>query len=225
MSTVVISLTALAYVVPWYLNYTPPPPLPHHGHLLDSKTKKPLLRREALDAFERMRVHIKTGCLSDSPAVSLYFEKGNDQLTGVTLYRCARGTNDLEGFHKHMRSLIEWCVGAGLGSDLLLKFIYRWNLDRNISNRVLNGSIGDFYDQPIIEAIQVRWVCVRTQLRVCRGISVKLFVVLRVTFVFPPLGDRHYPRLSICLCFFSTSALLTMLPRCFYFEPHPFCRK
>ena len=175
MPTVVISLTALAYVIPWYLNYTPSPPSPHYpspiaqhrfipasdellerfnlvvsvyGHLLDSKTKKPLLRREALDAVERMRVHIKTGCISDSPAVSLYFEKGKDQLTGVTLYRCARGTNDLEGFHEHMRSLIEWCVGAGLGSGLLLKLIYRWNLDRCISNRVLNGSIGGFYNQP-----------------------------------------------------------------------------
>ncbi|CAN0253311.1 unnamed protein product [Ascophyllum nodosum] len=125
-----------------------------YGHLLDSKTKKPLLRREALNAVERLRVHIKTGCISNSAAISLYFEKGKDHLTGVTLYRCARGTNDLKGFHKHMRSLVEWCVGAGLGSDLLLELIYRWNLDRSISNRGLDGSIGSFYDQSVIEAIQ-----------------------------------------------------------------------
>ena len=85
------------------------------------------------------------------PGNFAHFEKGKDQLTGVTLYRCARGTNDLEGFHKHMRSLIEWCVGAGLGSDLLPELIYRWNLDRGISNRGLDGSIGGFYYQPIIE--------------------------------------------------------------------------
>ena len=169
-----------------------------YGHLLDSKTKKPLLRREALDAVQRLRVHIKTGCISDSPAISLYFEKGKDQLTGVTLYRCARGTNDLEGFHNHMRSLVEWCVGAGVGSDLLLELIYRWNLDRSISNRGLDGSIGDFYDQPIIEAIQVRWACVRTRLRVYRGISVKLLLALRVSFVFSPLGNRYHPRVSTC---------------------------
>ena len=133
MPTVGISLTALAYVSTWYVDYTPPSTLaPSHYtqhrfispsdemlerfnlvvsvycHLLDSETKQPLLRRKkALDAVERLRVHIKTGCTSDSPANSLYFEKGKDQLTGVTLYRCARGTNDLEGFHKHMRSLIE----------------------------------------------------------------------------------------------------------------------
>ena len=47
----------------------------------------------------------------------------------------------------------------------------------------------------------MRWVCVRTQLRVCRGISVKLLLVLRVKFVFPPLGNWHYARLSTCLCF------------------------
>ena len=132
------------------------------------------------------------------PGNSLYFEKGKDQLTGVTLYRCARGTNDLEGFHKHMRSLVEWCVGAGLGSDRLLELIYRWNLDRNISNRGLDGSIGGFYDQPIIEAIQVRWAYVRTQLRVYRGISVKLLLALRVSFVFSPLGDRYHPLVSTC---------------------------
>ena len=177
-----------------------------YGHLLDSKTKKPLLRREALDAVERLRVHIKTGCISNSPAVLLYFEKGKDQLTGVTLYRCARGTNDLEGFHKHMRSLIEWCVGAGLGSDLLLELIYRWNLDRGISNRGLDGFIGGFYVQPIIEAIQVRWACVQTQLRAYRGISVKLLLALRVSFVFSALGNRYHPRVSTC--FFPAGDLL-----------------
>ena len=132
------------------------------------------------------------------PGNSLYFEKGKDQLTGVTLYRCARGTNHLEGFHKHMRSLVEWCVGEGLGSDLLLELIYSWNLDRSISTRGLDSSIGGFYDQPIIEAIQVRWACVRTQLRVYRGISVKLLLALRVSFVFSPLGDRYHPRVSTC---------------------------
>ena len=132
------------------------------------------------------------------PGNSLYFEKGKDQLMVVTLYRCARVTNDLEGFHKHMRSLVEWCVGEGLGSDLLLELIYRWNLDRSISNRGLDGSIGGFYDQPIIEAVQVRWACVRTQLRVYRGISVKLLLALRVSFVFSPLGDRYHPRVSTC---------------------------
>ena len=253
MPTVVISLTSLAYVSTWYLNYTPPPSSPHYtppitqhrfippsdellerfnlvvsvyGHLLDSKTKKRLLRREALDAVERLRVHIKTGCISDSPAISLYFVKGKDKLTGVTLYRCARGTNDLEGFHKHMLcSLIEWCVGAGLGSNLLLELIYRWNLDRSISNRGLDGSIGGFCDQLIIKVLQVRWACVRTKLRVCRGISAKLLLALRLAFVFSPLGNRHPPRLSTCLHFFPAGDLLTILPHCFRFEPHPFCRK
>ena len=86
----------------------------------------------------------------------LYVEKSKDQPTGVALYRCARGTNDLEGFHKHMRSLIERCVGAGLGSDLLLELNYRWNLDRSISNRGLDRSSSGFYDQLIIEVMQVR---------------------------------------------------------------------
>ena len=141
---------------------------------------------------------------------------------GCSALRCARGANDFEGFHKHMRSLIEWCVGAGLGSDLLLKLIYHWNLDRSISNRGLNGSIGGFYDQSIIEAIQVRWVCVRTQLRVCRGISMKPLLVLRVKFVFPPLGDRYYPRPSNSLCFFPSRCFINNVTSLFLSRTPPF---
>lgn len=81
-----------------------------YGHLLDAKTKQPLLRAEAWEAAKRLRVHIKAGCLSDPPGVALYFEAGKDSATGCSLFRCVRGTNDLEGYHLHMRLLVAWCI-------------------------------------------------------------------------------------------------------------------
>ena len=79
-----------------------------YGHLLDAKSKQPLLRAEAWEAAKRLRVHIKAGCLSDPPGVALYFEAGKDSATGCSLFRCVRGTIDLEGYHLHMRLLVAW---------------------------------------------------------------------------------------------------------------------
>ena len=62
-----------------------------------------------------------------------------------------------------------------------LRYYYR-SPSRSRRTSGLRGSISGFYDQPIIEAIQVRWACVQTQLRVCQGVSVKLLLALRVTF-------------------------------------------
>ena len=76
-----------------------------YGHLFDAKTKQPLLRAEAWEAVKRLRVHIKPGCLSDSPGVALYFEAGKDSATGCSLFRCVCVTHDLKGYHLRMRLL------------------------------------------------------------------------------------------------------------------------
>ena len=76
-----------------------------YGHLLDAKTKQPSLRAEAWEAVNRLKVHIKAGCLSYPPGVPLYLEAGKDSATGCSLLRCVRGTNDLEGYKLRMRLL------------------------------------------------------------------------------------------------------------------------
>jgi len=130
-----------------------------YGHLLDKKTKQPLFRREAWEAIKRLRVHIEAGCLSDPSGVPLYFEAGKDSATGYSLYRCVRGTNDLEGCHLHMRLLVAWCISPKLAHLLLLEHNYRWNLREAVRNRGLDSSVGGFYDQRVLEAVQVscRW--------------------------------------------------------------------
>lgn len=126
-----------------------------YGGLLGSKTKLPLLRPASLEAVRRLRVHIIEDCCTDPPNQALYFEAGKDPETRCTLYRCVRGTSDLEGYHFHMRKLIDWCLSPKLAHLLLLEHNYRWNLRQSISNRGLSESVGGFFDQPMLEAIQV----------------------------------------------------------------------
>ncbi|CAN0004911.1 unnamed protein product, partial [Scytosiphon promiscuus] len=124
-----------------------------YGGLLDNKTKQPLLRPEALEAAKRLREHIVADCCSDVPKQALYFEAGKDPETLCALFRCVRGTNDLEGYHFHMRLLVAWCLSPRLAHLLLLEHNYRWNLRQSIKNRGVSEVVGGFYDQPMLEAI------------------------------------------------------------------------
>ncbi|CAM9749860.1 unnamed protein product [Pylaiella littoralis] len=125
-----------------------------YGGLVDKKTKQPLFRAEALEAVKRLRVHIVEDCCNDAPNQALYLEAGKDSETRCTIYRCVRGTNDLEGYHLHMRLLVAWCLSPRLAHLLLLEHNYRWNLRQSINNRGLSEAVGEFYDQPMLEAIQ-----------------------------------------------------------------------
>ena len=126
-----------------------------YGGLIDKKTRQPLLRAEAREAVKRLRVHIKADCLTDPVGLPMYFQAGKDSATGSILYRCIRGTNDLEGYHLHMRLLVAWCISPRLAHLLLLEHNFRWNLRQAIKNRGLDPTVGGFYDQPVLEAIQV----------------------------------------------------------------------
>ena len=138
-----------------------------YGAIIDAKTKQPLFRAEALEAIKNLRVHISRNCLSDPPGIPLYFEDGKDSLTGNPKLRCVRGTNDLEGYHFHMRLLTAWCLSPLLAHYVLLEHNYRWNLRQQVTKRGLDPAVGNFYDQPVIEAIQV-FLFPKCQVSVCR---------------------------------------------------------
>ncbi|CAN0157123.1 unnamed protein product [Scytosiphon promiscuus] len=53
-----------------------------------------------------------------------------------------------------MRLLVAWCLSPKLAHLLLLEHNYRWNLRQSIKNRGLSETVGGFYDQTILEAIQ-----------------------------------------------------------------------
>lgn len=126
-----------------------------YAGIVDEKTKKPLFRAEALKAVRLLRTHIASNCIGDPPDIPLYFEDGKDSVTDTAKMRCVRGTNDLEGFHRHMLGIMAWCTSPRVVQYQLLEHGYRWNLRMEINNRGLNPDVGGFYDQPVIEATQV----------------------------------------------------------------------
>jgi len=69
-----------------------------YGPLLDCKTKQPLFNSRAWKDAGNVLKAIQAGLLSDPPGVTLYFQMGVDKKHGnLPIYRCARGTNSVEG--------------------------------------------------------------------------------------------------------------------------------
>ena len=73
------------------------------GSILDNG--EPLLSHEDHENIQKLLKHVDKGCLSDPPEKILpknfHFLNKRNQL------RVARGTSQLEGFHKHLRTLID----------------------------------------------------------------------------------------------------------------------
>ncbi|KAG6379505.1 hypothetical protein JVT61DRAFT_9996 [Boletus reticuloceps] len=85
--------------------YVPPPEILYsrvasvvktYGPLQDTTTGQPLFNDKAWDVTKNILEHVRKGYYSDPPDVPLYFEVGKDA-HGLTLYRCCRGTNNVEG--------------------------------------------------------------------------------------------------------------------------------
>jgi hypothetical protein len=102
----------------------------------DPSTKKPLLSKEALASIKDQMDHVKKGCLSDIEGFSLYYIKGYDS-EKLPLYRCIRGTNDLEGgVHQKLREKFRyWGIGLDY-ADVVLAFLrHRHNVRASARHR------------------------------------------------------------------------------------------
>ena len=86
-----------------------------YGPLIDPKTKKPLFTTDNWKTAKHVLDLIQNGYLSDPPGIPLYTIVGLDKKAGgLTIYRCACGTNATEGgVHKHIRACLPKC-GASL---------------------------------------------------------------------------------------------------------------
>ena len=75
-----------------------------YGPLIDPRTKKPLFTTDNWKTAKHVLDLIQNGYLSDPPGIPLYTVIGLDKKSGgLSLYRCARGTNATEGgVHKHI---------------------------------------------------------------------------------------------------------------------------
>lgn len=106
------------YHTRWVLRHCkriiPPPPqlypavatvFKKFGALKDATTGAPLFNHEAWRVAKQVLKLIYDGYLSDPPGVTLYLDMGAGSKTGLTVYRCCRGTNATEGgVHTHLRS-------------------------------------------------------------------------------------------------------------------------
>ncbi|KAI8830988.1 hypothetical protein BJ741DRAFT_567708 [Chytriomyces cf. hyalinus JEL632] len=119
----------------------------------DAKTGDQLFRSVTRKQIKNLAKHIRNGCISDVPDLSLYFVDGHTK-DGLPRYRCCRGTNSNEGFHRHLRNVLHMYSGSPYLLHLvLLEFTYRWNLRMAIKNRGLDPEIGGFYNQHVLEEI------------------------------------------------------------------------
>ena len=108
--------------------YTPTANSPARGYCT-AKNSFLLEKKETQTQISNLKKHIATGCLSDPKCLSLYSQVGSRLF-------CHRGTNALEGFHRHLRAFFAGhSTSPRLAYALLMNFVYRWNYKQSIVRR------------------------------------------------------------------------------------------
>ncbi|CAB1108661.1 unnamed protein product [Ectocarpus sp. CCAP 1310/34] len=75
--------------------------------------------------------------------------------SGHKFYRCVRGKNSAEGYHRYLRTLFaNFCASPWVCHSVLMEFNYRWNISRAVDNRGMVAEIGGFSHQYLIDQIQ-----------------------------------------------------------------------
>ncbi|CAN0051384.1 unnamed protein product [Ectocarpus sp. 12 AP-2014] len=124
------------------------------GNCVDNISKEVLLRPKSMKAVSLLRKHIVAECLSDPDGVAMYYAVGKTT-DGLVNYRCVRGTNDVEGYHRYLRTLLaSYCASPALAQSVLLEFNFRWNVKMMVKNRGLPAELGKHYNQHLVEIIQ-----------------------------------------------------------------------
>lgn len=94
----------------------------------DPQTDKPIVTEAVLEQVDNLLKHVRKGCLSDPEGIPLYYQVGTKN--GLPVYRCARGTSDVEGavHSKLIKKLTMWNAGPRLGDALLAILRDRFNI-------------------------------------------------------------------------------------------------
>ena len=88
------------------------------------KNDQPLIDKEVRRSFVELLKHVDKGCLSDPPGIPLYYEEKKCTKSNLMLYRCIRGTNDLEGgiHQKFSMNFKSWNAGPEFIDNWLTVF-------------------------------------------------------------------------------------------------------
>lgn len=120
------------------------------ANVRDAKTGEAFFSQRAWKEYKALLRHVQRGCLSDHPDVNLYYRVGNQ-------LHCIRGTSCLEGYHYHVRKIIQQYQSTPeLCIKILRMFNYRWNIDRLADREMLSPSYANFYQHYLLEEMQVQ---------------------------------------------------------------------
>jgi hypothetical protein len=99
------------------------------GPRCDATTKQPLFNEKAWNVAKNVLEHVRNGDYSDPPDMSVYFHIGKDK-KGLNLYRCFRGTNDVEGgIHQNLiRRFASFNVSPQRAVNMMLDYICAHNM-------------------------------------------------------------------------------------------------
>jgi hypothetical protein len=100
-----------------------------YGPLKDATSGEPLFNNKCWDAVKNLLEHLRNGYYSDPPDVPLFYEIGTDR-DRLKLYRCCRGTNDVEGgVHQNLiRYFASFNVSPRRAINMILVYCVRHNM-------------------------------------------------------------------------------------------------
>lgn len=99
------------------------------GPLKDATTGEPLFNKASIQKAKNVLENIRLGYYSDPPGIKLYVLQHEDK-HGLSLYRCIRGTNGIEGgIHQNIiRRFGSFCASPRFAVNLLREYCLTHNL-------------------------------------------------------------------------------------------------
>lgn len=99
------------------------------GPLKDATTGEPLFNKASIQKAKNVLENIRLGYYSDPPGIKLYILQREDK-HGLSLYRCMRGTNGIEGgIHQNIiRRFGSFCASPRFAVNLLREYCLTHNL-------------------------------------------------------------------------------------------------
>ena len=108
------------------------------GRKLRTADNQPLFKagKTGTEATHRnVLKEVVRGHVSDSPKIELYTAIRTHE-SGFTIFSVARGSSALEGWHRHLRDVLQGMdVSADLADAVLLEYAVRWNNENGIRHR------------------------------------------------------------------------------------------
>ena len=124
------------------------------GDAVDDTTGFALFNTRAYNQLKNVLNHVKKGCVSDKPGISLYILQRTDK-DGIPVYRCSRGTSALESLHAHIRRALRgYRYTPRVAIAILREFYHRWNVEAENALFEKGNEYTHFFNTEVFEEMQ-----------------------------------------------------------------------